>query len=485
MTGRKLVLRKHDTAGLPPLISVEEFQATAGILAILRSPRRIERVSLKGLQINVPPKREKDAEGNNPDRKEGNGLQNASFVIETVEADGTVLRILPKKTGKQPLVFELYKLKLKKAGTGQPMAYDAVLKNATPPGLIDTQGQFGPWDTDDPGNTRTTGKYVFNDADLSVFKGLSGRLNSRGSFGGVLQRLEADGTTDTPKFSIDRAGHPVHLQTTFHAIIDGTNGDTLLQPVTARFGRSEVVCHGGVYEKEGTRGKSVVLDVKMDRGRIEDVLKFAVRSRPPMVGPVSFRVKMDIPPGDEDIVQKLQLQGSFQLVRSEFSDPQIQDKIESLSRKSRGDLEEVDESDERIVSDLRGQFVLQDGTASFSKLSFSVPGAQIRLDGHYGLLNEDLDFRGKLLMQEKLSNTQKGIKSALLKVLDPFFKGKKGGTELPIKDHRQPGRSEIRAELVAIARAMSLFDTFRPTAVAYPSYENTIAVRGRAFYSSF
>jgi hypothetical protein len=169
----------------------------------------------------------------------------------------------------------------------------------------------------------------------------------------------------------------------------------------------------------------------MDRARIEDVLKFAVRSRPPMVGSVALRVKMEIPSGDQEIVQKLRLQGSFQLAHSQFVDPQTQDKIVSLSLKSRG--EHDDENDERIVSDLRGQFLLEDGTASFSGLSFSVPGAQIHLDGHYALVSEDLDFRGKLLMQEKLSNTQTGIKSALLKVLDPFFKGKKAGTELPIK----------------------------------------------------
>jgi len=429
--GKNLVLRKHGAEQLPPLISIEEFQTTAGILGILFAPRRIDRVSLKGLKITVPPKREKDDEGKHPASKEENRLEKAAFAIDTVQADGAVLQILPKEKGKKPLVFELFKLKLKEAGTGQPMSYDAVLKNATPPGLIDTQGKFGPWDTNDPGNTPTTGEYTFKKGDLSVFKGISGILSSVGKFEGVLRRLEADGTTDTPQFSITRAGHRVHLRTRFHAIIDGTNGDTLLQPVTAQFGKSEVTCSGGVYEKEGAQGKSIVLDVQMIRGRIEDILTFAVRSRPPIVGPLSFKSKMDIPPGDKEIVEKLRLRGDFQLPRSEFVDPQIQDKIESLSMKSRGEHEE--ETDERIVSDLRGQFALKEGTASFSQLSFSVPGAQIHLDGHYGLVSENLDFRGKLLMQEKLSNTQTGVKSALLKVIDPFFKGKKGGTDLPIK----------------------------------------------------
>jgi len=431
VTGRKLVLRRHNDEEFPPLVSIDEFRATAGILGILRSPRRIDHVSLKGLQIHVPPDREEDDKKDRPDSKEGNGLKKAAFVVQTVEADGTVLRILPKKVGKQPLVFELYKLKLKEAGTGQPMKYEAVLKNATPPGLIDTEGEFGPWDTEHPGNTRTIGEYTFKKADLSVFKGISGILSSEGKFGGVLRRLEADGTTDTPDFTITRAGNAVHLRTRFHAIIDGTDGDTLLQPVTARFGRSEIVCRGGVYEKEETKGKSVVLDVDMKQGRIEDVLKFAVRAPAPMVGPASFKVKMEIPPGDQEVVQKLRLKGSFQLARSEFSDPQVQEKIESLSLKSRGEHDE--ETDERIVTNLRGNFELRDGTARFSQLSFSVPGAQIRLDGHYGLVSEDLEFKGKLFMQEKLSKTQTGFKSALLKVLDPFFKGEKAGTELPIK----------------------------------------------------
>ncbi len=36
-------------------------------------------------------------------------------------------------------------------------------------------------------------------------------------------------------------------------------------------------------------------------------------------------------------------------------------------------------------------------------------------------------------MEAKLSETQKGIKSILLKVVDPFFKKGKAGAVLPIK----------------------------------------------------
>ena len=426
VSGKNLVIRQHGAPSeLPPLISIGDFRAKASFVGLFRSPRRIERVSLEQLRINIPPKREKEA------RREDEDREIPEFVIGTVEADGTVLQMLPKKRGKKPLVFELHQLQIKDAGTGQPMRYDALLKNAKPPGLIDTEGVFGPWDVEDPGNTPVSGKYTFKDADLSVFKGISGQLYSEGKFGGVLRRLEAEGTTDTPAFSVTRAGQRVHLKTTYRAIIDGTNGDTLLQPVKASFGDSEVTCQGGVYEKEGTNGKSVVLDTRMTRGRLEDVMKLAVSGAPPLVGSVSFRAKMEIPPGEQDIVEKLSLDGVFELAKAEFTDPEVQNKIEDLSQSSRGKHDEP--NDERIMSNLAGSFRLANGTASFSKLSFNVPGAQVKLAGHYGLVNEELDFKGRLLMQEKLSGTQTGVKSVFLRLVDPFFKGKNTGTDLPIK----------------------------------------------------
>jgi hypothetical protein len=36
-------------------------------------------------------------------------------------------------------------------------------------------------------------------------------------------------------------------------------------------------------------------------------------------------------------------------------------------------------------------------------------------------------------MDAKLSQTTTGVKSFFLKAVDPFFKGKNGGTDIPIK----------------------------------------------------
>ena len=69
---------------------------------------------------------------------------------------------------------------------------------------------------------------------------------------------------------------------------------------------------------------------------------------------------------------------------------------------------------------------------SFSDLSFSVPGALVHLNGSYGLRSEQLDFRGTLTLVAKVSATTTGIKSVLLKAVDPLFQKNGAGAVLPI-----------------------------------------------------
>ena len=44
-------------------------------------------------------------------------------MIDQVVADGAVLKILPKKEGKEPLVFDLYKLTVRRAGEAAGHAF--------------------------------------------------------------------------------------------------------------------------------------------------------------------------------------------------------------------------------------------------------------------------------------------------------------------------------------------------------------------------
>lgn len=316
-------------------------------------------------------------------------------------------------------------------GLGHSAPFEASLTNAVPPGEIKTKGNFGPWQAPDPGQTPLNASYTFKDADLGVFRGISGILSSEGNFGGILEKIDVKGETTTPDFMLSIAGHPMMLKTDFEATVDGTNGDTLLHPVIAHFLNTTLICNGGVVKAHAGKGREIVLDVTTDHARLEDLMRLAVKSKGAMMsGTVQLRTKFDLPPGKEEIVDKLKLDGQFGIGGAQFANPRVREKIEGLSRRGQGKPEDDDAGS--AVSELKGDFLLRNAQITFRKLSFGVTGAKVELAGSYGLRDEKLDFHGHLRLKAKLSQTVTGFKSFFLKPFDPFFR-KNGVTELPIK----------------------------------------------------
>lgn len=86
-----------------------------------------------------------------------------------------------------------------------------------------------------------------------------------------------------------------------------------------------------------------------------------------------------------------------------------------------------------VVTGLKGDVVLKDGVATFSPVSFGVPGAQADMKGTYSLLNKRVDLRGKMRMLATVSQASTGAKSIFLKVLDPFYKKKKKGAGAEVR----------------------------------------------------
>jgi len=429
ISGQGLLVHQKDPKRSPAFIAAESFSAEIPFWRLLRKPLQLDSVRLQGLQVNVPTGEHKK---DKPEEHQGNDSAVPAFVIDRIIADGTMLTILPKRADGDPLVFDIARLTLRSVGINRPMRFETALKNAKPPGLINSAGNFGPWNEDEPGQTAVSGDYTFRDADLGVFKGIAGTLSSVGRYTGVLEQIVIDGETDTPNFGLDVSRNTVHLKTQFHAIVDGTNGDTLLQPVNAQFLRTSIVATGGIVGKRGTRGKTIRLDVSVSKSRVEDLLTLAIKSqKPPLAGWATFQTRLELPPGPEDVISRLKLDGRFGISSAEFSGFDVQRKVNELSQRARGNTGD-DATDERVVSDLGGQFTLNHGKAQFSELSFRVPGAAVRLNGQYGLITEVIDFRGKVQMDAKLSETTTGFKSVFMKIVDPFFR-KNGKTVLPIK----------------------------------------------------
>jgi hypothetical protein len=69
--------------------------------------------------------------------------------------------------------------------------------------------------------------------------------------------------------------------------------------------------------------------------------------------------------------------------------------------------------------------MVRDGVATFSHLSFDVPGASAKLKGTYSLLNQQINMSGVVLIDAQLSKTTTGAKSFLLKIVQPLTRKKK------------------------------------------------------------
>jgi hypothetical protein len=158
-------------------------------------------------------------------------------------------------------------------------------------------------------------------------------------------------------------------------------------------------------------------------------MRMAIKADPPLRGALKLTTKFVLPPGEADVADRLRLDGEFAVARVRFMNYDVQGKINELSRRGRG---RADQPQDRVVSDFQGRFRLGDGRLTLPALTFSVPGAQVQLAGRYALRPEWLDFQGRLLMDAKVSQTQTGIKSLLLKPFDPLFNRRGGGSTIPI-----------------------------------------------------
>ncbi len=423
VSGEGLTIYYRDRPDVAPMIQVRKFSFELGWWSIFQRPHRVRHVHVQRMVITVPPKRTIPA-------SPIEAKQLLAATASEIECDDVDLLIIPAKPGAQTLDWQIHNLVLRDVEPGKPFGFHGTLTNAKPKGEIATQGRFGPWNLDDPGATPISGSYGFAQADLGPFPGIAGTLSSRGKFAGQLDELDVSGETTTPNFSLDKIGKPVPLHTEFSATVDGTNGDTLLHPVRAVLGQSVIVTNGGVIDVPG-KGHQITLDVTTPKARIEDILQLAINSEKPFLrGPVLINAKLTLPPGKENVLNRLGLAGNFAVTDARWSSSEMREKLQSFSRRAQG--QPGDEEAGSAVTNLQGTFVLQGTVLRFSELSFSVPGARVELAGTYEIETQKIDMQGHLKMQAKLSQTMTGAKSFFMKAIDPLFAKNGAGTELPI-----------------------------------------------------
>ena len=375
----------------------------------------------------------------------------ANILVKRIDCDNAQLILETDKPGKLALSFAIARVQLRNVTGHRPMEFEADLTNPRPAGVIHAAGSLGPWPAGDPGETPIRGRYTFNHADLSTFRGIAGILSSSGNFDGTLRSVTVDGDADVPDFRLTHFGNPESLHTHFHARVDGTNGDTRLDAVDATLGSSHILTRGQVVRIRprdsanaqpyasanlpplADSGHDITLKVDVDRGRIEDFLRLANRSQTPLLtGSIVLNASLHIPPGTDPVHERLQADGTFKLDQARFTDQKLQSHIQDLSLRGQGRPEAIKTIDAGSISSaMEGAFHMARAVITLPDLQYTIPGAAIQLEGKYPLEGA-LRFDGTARMQATVSQMVGGWKGLLLRPADRLFRGAGAGTVVPI-----------------------------------------------------
>lgn len=429
---QNLTVRHHGRTDVPPLLVAQSFMVDLTPVDLWSST--IDRVWVDGLEFNIPPK-DPDT-GERPFPRSGASGDDAErtgdgFVVRRLSASNARLAMIPREAGKNPRVWDIYELEIENLKGGEPATFVAALINPIPYGKIESRGQFGPWNSNQPGASPLAGEYTFA-ADLGTINGLAGAVSATGEMSGVLNHIATTGQTETPDFRLTELdGRSLPLRTAYEAVVDGTKGDVELHNVAITLGKSRLSAKGLVEGTKGIKGKRVIVNVKSSTADLGELLTFVSKSSQPVAnGILTIDAAMDLPQGQAPVLDRLALEGSVRAERVRFSSDAVQDKIDDLSRRGQG--RPKDESIDDVASRMSTKFVLSKGVFTYRGLSFVVNGADIRLDGTHSLKSKQVDLSGVAMLKASVSQTQTGFKSWLLKPFDPLFRKNGAGSRLVI-----------------------------------------------------
>lgn len=421
-----------------PLISIKSFAIQSTYRGLFSRPKRIQRIFADGVRIHVP------RGGANLQSKSGS--EDATLMIQAFQLQNATVEVDGEGQEKRPLTFLIREALLRDLASGRSVPFTVSLRNPLPPADIKLQGWIGPRRDarDSMRNTPISGSAVMERGDLSTFKSLAGILSAQVNFSGTLARLAVSGATQSPDFEVKKSGHQIPLNTQFRGTVDLNSGDVFLPSLRAWLGKTYL---DAVAEITGFP-KSVKLDVKQGVGQVQDlILLFSKAPHSAIAGPIRFQTSIVLPPEKRPFKQRVQLTGNFNIDPATFTSPTTRAHVDQLSERARGEKDKNGAQDEEVLSHLSGHVSLENGVSHFSDVSFLVPGATAMGHGTYNLMNKRVDFHGKMRMRAKVSQATTGVKSFLLKFLDPFFKKKHAGAEVAVSMQGTYGHTHFSAGL--------------------------------------
>jgi hypothetical protein len=442
ITASNVMVTGPDVHVSQPLVRIETVTIETTFRDLLSSPRRVRLVGLRGLVLRIPPRKRpvtaapvaatESTAGRPQPVHDGRTGGMPAVQIGRVVAQAMRIEILSARADKPPLLYDVHDLRLEDIVAGRATKFSASLTNPKPIGDVTTEGTFGPWNKNDPGATPIDGAFRFADADLGSLRGLTGILQAQGTYSGSIAEIHAAGTAEIARFAV--TGRPVPLTARFDVVVGGTTGDVTMQPVDVSVQASRLISSGAVVRARDVRGRRVEMDVRTTEARVEDLLVLALKSAPPLYGPIALETTLRIEPGDGPVIRRLNLDGRFAIKRASFARTDIRKTLARVSQATGGGPVSGEDGSS-VAADMTGRFTLDDGTLNLRSVSFAVPGTAVRLGGSYGIENGALNLRGTIRISRSIADVAPARVTGWIETLgrmDDRLKIDTAGTTLPI-----------------------------------------------------
>jgi hypothetical protein len=443
-----LTMRRNTAQDLPPIGSADTLIVQGNWLDLLMLRHRIRLVDVKGLHVVIPPV---GSRANHEDFPPGSSADFAGpkTAVDTFHLQEATLDIIRDAGGRYS--FPIHDLSIHNLQSGQAVSYEVDMQNAKPTGRIQAHGSFGPVTPHNLGDTPLSGDFVFSPVNLGDIGKLRGTMSAQGHFTGRLADIEANATSHTPDFAVNR-GTPTDVSATAQATINGLNADVVLHTIEARTGKTVVHAGGAIMGSP----KVTNLDIVVTKGRAEDLLRPFLHELPPVAGFVWMKSHARVVPGGHGVkfLDRLQMDGGFEVPAERITNHAVEKKLSAFSARAQGAVSGESEAGNPqdavadAVSSLAGKATIRHGVLSTERLTFVVPGAVANLKGTYNFRGGAVHLTGDLRMDADISHATTGFKSAMLKPLAPFFKKKKAGAVVPIAVTGVPHQYKVGQNLL-------------------------------------
>lgn len=442
------IRRKTAPRGVAPLGHVDTMIVEGTWTDLIMLRQRVELVDITGFHILVPAIGSKANKESFPvgSAKEFSGPET---MIERLVMHKSILEIM-REHG-DPLTFPIKQLEILNLHKGEALTYAVDMQNPIPTGHILARGSMGPMNGTDFDSTPVSGNFAFTQVNLHDVGEISGTLHARGLFKGTLRAMEVETQVEVPNFAVT-AGQPTAVAGSMQAALTGSNGDLEIYAIDLDIRKSHIRATGSIKGDP----KATNLDITVDRGRAEDLMRPFIHKEVPIVGSVALKSHAYLGPPGKSFMERLRLTGNFNVPAEKITDQEAENSLSSFSKRAQG-KEKPDNgvqsntrphsSEEDALSSLQGPARIENGVVQTSGLTFKVAGASARLGGTFRFHDQAVHLTGTLRMDTDISHTSTGFKSFVLKPLAPFFKKKDAGAVIPIAVTGLPGHYKVSQDI--------------------------------------